>query len=164
MGLTCACYNLRRASRAVTQLFDGHFDAVGLKATQFTVLAVLAYAGDAPPTVTKLADDLVLDQSSLSRNLAVLERLGYVRLAPGADRRQRIVTLTRSGRSALARGYAVWKRAQGTLAGALGARRDRSDLEAQLRVLRRMTKAAQALRPRPSRSGRTKERVRSAPR
>jgi DNA-binding MarR family transcriptional regulator len=144
MGLTCACYNLRRASRAVTQLFDGHFDEVGLKATQFTVLAVVAYAGEQPPTVTRLADDLVLEQSSLSRNLAVLERLGYVRLEPGSDRRQRIVTLTRSGHRALARGYSVWKRAQGTLATALG---PRGDLEAQLRVLRRMTKAAQGLRP-----------------
>lgn len=152
MGLTCACYNLRRASRAVTQLFDGHFDSVGLKATQFTVLAVVAHAGANPPTVTKLADDLVLEQSSLSRNLAVLERLGYVRLVPGADRRERIVTLTRSGRAALARGFPVWKRAQNALAAALSA----SDLDAHLRVLRRMTKAAQGLRPSKGRESRAR--------
>ena len=157
MGITCACYNLRRASRAVTQLFDGHFDEIGLKATQFTVLAVVAYAGDSPPTVSKLADDLVLEQSSLSRNLAVLERLGYVRLEAGQDRRERIVMLTRSGRAALAKGFPVWKRAQSSLAGSLGA----SDLEAQLRILRRMTKAAQALRPSKARGGRDGERARA---
>src|SRR5687768_17137386 len=73
MGQTCACYNLRRAARAVTQLFDSHFDEIGLKATQFTVLAVLAHENEreTEPTVTELADALVLEQSSLSRNLAV---------------------------------------------------------------------------------------------
>ena len=76
MGRMCACYNLRRAARAVTQLYDGFFAEVGLKTTQFTVLAVLAYDEEDPPTITELATSLVLDQSSLSRNLAVLERLG----------------------------------------------------------------------------------------
>src|SRR5688500_3307056 len=104
MGQTCACHNLRRAARAVTQVFDGYFDEIGLKATQFTVLAVLAHAGEVAPTVTGLAESLVLEQSSLSRNLAVLERLGHVKLAPGpVDRRERIVTLTRAGRAMLAK-------------------------------------------------------------
>src|SRR5256885_11330035 len=107
MGRSCACYNLRRASRAVTQVFDAYLDEVGLKSTQLTLLAVLAYR-DPPEPVTSLADALVLEQSSLSRNLAVLERMGYVKLSAGNDRRERIATLTREGRSALARGYPVW--------------------------------------------------------
>jgi DNA-binding MarR family transcriptional regulator len=142
MGQTCACHNLRRAARAVTQVFDAYFEEVGLKATQFTVLSVLAYAASRLPTVTALADSLVLEQSSLSRNLAVLERLGYVKLVPGPlDRRERIVTLTRTGRAALAKGYPVWKRAQAAIADSLGA-----DLEGQLRGLRKMTRSAKALR------------------
>jgi DNA-binding MarR family transcriptional regulator len=143
MGRMCACYNLRRAARAVTQLYDGYFDAVGLKTTQFTVLAVLAHADDHPPTVTTLASSMVLEQSSLSRNLAVLERLGHVRLVPGEDRRERVVTLTRSGRAVLAQGYPVWKRAQAAILGSL-----ETDLEGQLRALRRLTQTALALRPR----------------
>jgi DNA-binding MarR family transcriptional regulator len=142
MGYACACHNLRRAARAVTQVFDAHFDEVGLKATQFTVLAVLAYDESAQKTVTALAEALVLEQSSLSRNLAVLEHLGFVRLVPGADRRERIVTLTRAGRAAVARGYPVWKRAQGAIAAAMTP----AELDAQLRSLRRMTTAALALR------------------
>jgi DNA-binding MarR family transcriptional regulator len=142
MGRACACFNLRKAARAVTQLFDVYFDEVGLKATQFTVLAVLAY-DVAEPTVTELADRLVLEQSSLSRNLAVLERLGYVKLVPGDDRRERKVGLTRSGRAALTKAAPIWKRAQNALAGAL----EGGDLELHLRSLRRITKTAQELRP-----------------
>src|SRR5262249_16560166 len=102
MSLSCACYNLRRASRAVTQLFDGYFEEIGLKATEFTVLAALAWSETDPPTIGALADMLVLEQSSLSRNLAVLQRLGYVRLVPRLeDRRERVVYLMRPGRAAL---------------------------------------------------------------
>ena len=113
---SCACYNLRRAARAVTQVFDSYLDEVGLKATQFTILAVLSYKSDEAPTVTALAESLVLEQSSLSRNLAVLERKGHVKLVPGADRRERIITLTRSGRAAVVRAYPVWRRAQDAVA------------------------------------------------
>src|SRR5206468_7734532 len=108
MGRTCACYNLRRAARAVTQIFDAELEAVGLRATQFNLLAVLAYPQEVPLTVTALADAVVLEQSSLSRNLAVLERRGFIKLAPGSDRRERIPTLTREGRVALTRGYPAW--------------------------------------------------------
>jgi DNA-binding MarR family transcriptional regulator len=148
MGRTCACYNLRRAARAVTQIFDAELETVGLRATQFNLLAVLAYPHDVPLTVTALADAVVLEQSSLSRNLAVLERRGFIKLAPGADRRERIPTLTREGRAALARGYPAWKRAQAQIAEAVPA----PELEVQLRGLKRMAGAAQAMRPTKSRA------------
>ena len=152
MGMTCACYNLRRTSRAVTQVFDAYFDEIGLKATQFTVLAALSYESEGRPTVTHLAGALVLDQSSLSRNLAVLERQGLVVLEPGEDKRERIVALTRVGRALLARGYPVWKEAQAAVTGALGP----ADYEIQLRSLRRLARAALALRAdRPARSTNT---------
>lgn len=143
MTVSCACTNLRRASRAVTQLFDTYLDEVGLKATQFTVLAALAWSEEKPPTIGELADELVLEQSSLSRNLGVLERLGFIRLVPGAeDRRERIVSLTRSGRNALAKAFPVWRKAQAAIASAL-----ESDLDNQLKSLRLLTKTAQELRP-----------------
>ena len=143
MGMTCTFHNLRRASRAVTQVYDAYFDEIGLKATQFTVLAALLYESDGRPTVTDLATALVLEQSSLSRNLAVLERLGYIKLVAGDDRRERIVTMTRLGRLVLQRGYPVWKAAQAAVADAV----EGKDLDLQIRSLRRLTKTALALRP-----------------
>lgn len=143
MATTCASYNLRRASRAVTQVFDAYFEAVGLKSTQFTLLAALSYERVARPTITDLAHALVLDQSSLSRNLAVLQREGLVKLTAGADKRERVVLLTRAGRAALARGYPVWKEAQRAVAGAI----DPKDFETHLRTLRRLTNSVKTLRP-----------------
>src|SRR5437868_6962892 len=144
MGQECVFHNLRRAVRAVTQLYDAYFEELGIKATQFTVLAVLAHEGENRPTVTNLAHALVLEQSSLSRNLAVLERLGLVELAAAeADRRQRVVTLTAAGRRVLARGYPIWKRAQAAVTANV-----EGDMAAQLRALRRVTRTAQSLRTR----------------
>ena len=143
MSVSCACHNLRRASRAMTQLFDAHFEEIGLKATQFTVLSALAWSENKPLPIGELAEMLVLDQSSLSRNLAVLERLGLLKLDPSpTDRRERIVILTRSGKATLARGYPIWKKAQGQVAEAM-----KEDLEEQLKALRRLTRMAQDLRP-----------------
>ena len=175
MGMTCACYNLRRASRVVTQVFDSYFEELGLKSTQYTVLAALSYESEGRPTVSHLADALVLEQSSLSRNLAVLERLGLIRLTAGEDdKRERIVMLTRAGRAALARGYPAWKAAQAAIAEAL----DPKELENQLRLLRigptphlsfsllrRLTKTAQSLRPeRADRGASGKNRTKTVPR
>jgi DNA-binding MarR family transcriptional regulator len=154
MNLSCACFNLRRASRAVSQLFDSYFDEVGLKATQFTVLSALAHSDGKPPTICELAEALVLEQSSLSRNLGVLERLELIRLVPSQeDRRERLVVLTRPGRVALTRGFPIWRKAQAAIAAAL----EESELDHQLQSLRRLTKTAQELRPRerPRRQGRT---------
>ena len=146
MGMTCACYNLRRASRAVTQVFDSYFEELGIKSTQYTVLAALSYESDGRPTVSHLAGALVLEQSSLSRNLAVLERQRLIRLVAGdEDKRERVVLLTRAGKAMLARGYPLWKQAQAAVTGAL----DPKDLETQLRSLRRLTRTTQALPPAP---------------
>ncbi|MBX3228789.1 MAG: winged helix-turn-helix transcriptional regulator [Labilithrix sp.] len=162
MSLQCACHNLRRASRAMTQLFDAHFDEIGLKATQFTVLAALAWSADRPMPIGELAEMLVLDQSSLSRNLAVLERLGLLKLEPSpSDRRERLVRLTRSGRATLTRGYPIWKKAQAAIATALN-----DDLTRHLKLLHKLTRIALTQRrgfaptphprhgPRAARSGR----------
>ena len=63
----CTCANLRKATRVITQAFDAALQPTGLKATQFTVLATLARQGDGP--LTLLAESLVMDRTTLTRNL-----------------------------------------------------------------------------------------------
>jgi DNA-binding MarR family transcriptional regulator len=106
----CAVVNLRKTARAVTQFFDEVLGPSGLRATQFTVLVAVALA--TPSTMTRLARALVIDPSTLTRNLRLLERAGMVKTAGGKDRRTRFVTLTPLGRDRLTAALPLWEQAQ----------------------------------------------------
>ncbi len=114
----CTCFNLRKAARAVTQLYDGALAPVGLRATQFTILAIVAEKG--PIGLTALADRMVMDRTTLTRNLRPLQRRGLVTVAPGEDRRERRITLTATGEDLLAAARSHWLRAQEYMADGLG--------------------------------------------
>ncbi len=118
--LDCACANLRRAARAVTQLYDGALRPMGLRATQFTLLQVLGRRGAV--TQAALGEFLAIDSTTLSRTVRLLERVGWVRRAPGDDRRERHLELTPSGRRVLARATPAWERAQRRLRDRVGVR------------------------------------------
>ena len=68
---TCACDQLRRVTRGVTQLYDNGMVSSGLKVTQLPIFVGLGSEGDMPLSV--LADRLALDRTTLTRNLKVLE-------------------------------------------------------------------------------------------
>src|SRR6266568_2690129 len=78
---TCACSNVRKAARAVTQLFDEMLQPTGLRSTQFTLLVAVALLGEAP--VTQMARALVMDRTTLARNLKPCVRQGSSRLRQG---------------------------------------------------------------------------------
>jgi DNA-binding MarR family transcriptional regulator len=117
----CTCFSLRKAARAVTQLYDEALRPTGLRATQFSMLTLLQAAGKVP--MSHLADEAVMDRTTLSRNLDVLERDGLVRIRPGADARVREVELTPAGMAKLETAYPHWQRAQRAVARSLGPRR-----------------------------------------
>lgn len=117
-NLPCACANLRRATRAVSQLYAQEFRPTGLEGTQFSLLMVLSRAGET--TQSRLAEMLAIDSTTLTRTLAPLRRKGWVRGTPGADRRERRLQLTPAGRRQLQRALPHWERAQQRLRQALG--------------------------------------------
>lgn len=119
--LPCACANLRRASRAVSQLYDEQVRGAGLNIAQFTLLQVLFQVG----TLTQggLGQILVLDSTTLTRTLQTLERKGWIRRRPGKDRRERQIALTSAGRSRFLRAVPAWNRAQELLRAQVGRRR-----------------------------------------
>ena len=134
---TCACFNLRKAARAVTQLYDEVLAPSGLRGTQFSVLAVIAAAGSA--TMTELADTLVMDRTTLTRNLKPLLGRGLVERGEGEDRRQRPIAITAAGREALDQALPLWEKAQARIAGGLGAARWKGmvgDLDEAIRLAR----------------------------
>ncbi len=122
----CLCFNLRKAARAVTQLYDAALEPAGLRATQFSLLAVLDRRdGRDAVTITDLARAMVMDRTTLTRNLRPIEKQGLVAIAPGDDRRTREVRLTQRGRTALTRATPRWRHAQTRMLDALGDRRAR---------------------------------------
>jgi DNA-binding MarR family transcriptional regulator len=110
---SCICFNARKTARAVTQLYDAALQPFGLRSTQFAVLVAIAKRG--PIGVRELGELLVTDPTTLSRSLRKLELSGHLRIAPGLDRRERFVQLTRHGRSALQKSIPRWRSVQQTL-------------------------------------------------
>lgn len=121
IAATCAGFNLRRASRAVTQHFDHALAPVGLRTTQFTLLAALALAG--PVSTNELALGLVVDRTTLTRNLRLLREAGLVERQRSATGREIRFVLSETGREALARAIPVWQAAQHGIEQAFGAAR-----------------------------------------
>ena len=117
----CTCGRLRRASRALTQLYDDLMIPSGLRVTQFSMLRTLEREGTA--TLSNLAQTLLLDRTALSRNLDPLVERGLVKILAGSDARTREVSLTRSGGAAIRAALPHWKRAQAQVKARIGATR-----------------------------------------
>lgn len=123
----CVCFNLRKAARAITQLYDDVLRPTGLRTTQFSLLVATNLLG--PMTVTSLAERGVMDRTTLTRNIKPLEKLGFIKVAPGSDQRKRIVSITRKGQDALVKALPLWKKAQAHVVKGLGQKRWNSILE-----------------------------------
>jgi DNA-binding MarR family transcriptional regulator len=115
----CVCFNIRKSARAITQLYEDALRPTGLRATQFTLLVATRVMGTA--TISGLAKVLVMDRTTLTRNLKPLEKQGFVRILPGnEDRREREVTLTITGQETLTEALPLWKTVQESVTEALG--------------------------------------------
>jgi DNA-binding MarR family transcriptional regulator len=117
----CACGRLRRAARALTQLYDDTMAPAGLRVTQFSLLRMLSREG--VMRMSALAAKLLLDRTALSRNLDPLVQRGLVAIVAGRDARTREVSLTRAGENAIRAALPWWKRAQAHVAATLGTAR-----------------------------------------
>lgn len=109
-SLDCLAFAVRKAARVMTQIYDAALAPSGLKSTQFTVLNAVSVADDVG--ISRLAEMLVMDRTTLTRNLKPLVREGLVETGPGRDRRSRFVRLTARGRDRLEEALPLWRRAQ----------------------------------------------------
>jgi DNA-binding MarR family transcriptional regulator len=114
----CTSFNLRKAARAITQFYDEALKDSGLKSTQFSLLTMAATAGGTP--ISRLADDMAMDRTTLTRNLRPLAEAGLIRIETGDDRRVRRVTVTADGEHALSRAMPMWRQAQTRMIDRLG--------------------------------------------
>ena len=137
----CNCFAVRSAARHVTQLYDQFLAPAGLRSTQFSILSKLKRRG--PLTINALADEMVLDRTTLGRSVQPLERDGLIRIetAP-SDRRAKELHLTKVGEKRLQAGFKAWANAQARFAAGFGNKR-----AAELRTLLHAVTASQFTPP-----------------
>ena len=119
----CNCFAVRSAARHVSQFYDRFLAPTGLRTTQFSVLATkLNRKG--PLTINELAKDMVMDRTTLGRNVRPLERDGLIAIeAARSDRRAKKLRLTNAGEKRLRAAIKTWSRAQARFEMTFGARR-----------------------------------------
>lgn len=107
----CACGNLRKTARAVTQFYDRFFEELGIRSTQWSLLTRIYMDGSV--SVGELADRLLMDQTTVTRNIGILKKLGYVTVSKETDdARRKAIALTESGRQKLKDALPRWQEAQ----------------------------------------------------
>ena len=118
----CNCYAVRAAARHVSQFYDQVLAPTGLRTTQFSMLAKLKRKG--PLTINALAADMVMDRTTLGRNILPLQRDGLIRIEPdAADRRAKALRLTKAGEKRLQVARERWAVAQERFETVFGSRR-----------------------------------------
>jgi DNA-binding MarR family transcriptional regulator len=116
--LPCACQNLRRATRAVTRIYDQELRGAGLEITHFGLLTALALTGEA--NQKRLSGGFAMDSTTLTRTLRLLLKRGWIRVRRGDDRRERLFSLTPAGKRKMAEAQPHWEQAERTLRQQLG--------------------------------------------
>lgn len=109
----CNCMNIRRASRAVTQFYDDVLKPSGLTVAQLSLLRHLEMLK--PTTISELAKIMRIDRTTLNRNMKPLVNAGFIVINHGKDSRTREIVLTRGGKDAAEKGWALWGEAQGSI-------------------------------------------------
>jgi DNA-binding MarR family transcriptional regulator len=129
----CNCLAVRQAARYVTQLYDRHLARSGLRTSQYGILARLKRLG--PMTINELAAELVMDRTTLGRNIRPLERDGLITITPGrSDRRIKELRLTDAGEVRYHESRQAWVEAQRSFETGFGPPRS-AELRGTLRAL-----------------------------
>lgn len=106
----CASFNLRRTARAVTRAYDTALQETGMRSTQFAIL--VGIAKNQPVSIGALAGVLVMDPTTLTRSLRLLQKEGLITISDRSTMRQRFLALTDKGERSLARSLQAWRKAQ----------------------------------------------------
>ena len=114
----CACFDLRKAMRAVSRMYDDFLRDAGINVTQFSLLRLIRTEKEI--SVSTLSRYMVMDRTSITRALAPLERDGLINSRTGPDKRVRIVSLTKRGDKLVTDAEPRWRQAQKALMEAIG--------------------------------------------
>lgn len=114
--LPCTGARLRRVSRRMTAFYEHYLRSIGLRLTQYSVLAHLSAE---PQSLLDLAALLEMDRTTLSRGLRPLISNGWVVESRGGDARQHLFALSDEGLAFREIAQSRWREAQLALEDAL---------------------------------------------
>lgn len=121
MAAECLLFRARRLTRALTRLYDEALRPIGLRANQLTLLNAIKLFGVEGAPMSRLAEVLSMDLTTLSRNVRPLQKEGLLRIERmSTDRRTRLVRLTAFGERRVSEALRHWERAQRRVVSALG--------------------------------------------
>jgi DNA-binding MarR family transcriptional regulator len=118
MSDQCLGVRIGRLHRVVARRFDQALRPLGLTLPQLEVLGVLMLRGPLKPTA--VADALVVERSTISRNLALMRQRGWVAIDPSPSGRAASAAITKQGIEVLAQAKVAWGEAQSCVVGKLG--------------------------------------------
>lgn len=122
----CALFDIQRASRVVTSLYNAHLRRSDITIAQFSLLRNIAAMQ--PVGVGRLAAALAMERTSVTRLVEPLVEAGFAHASPGADRRVRNIAVTPKGAAKIRCAEKYWRCAQAEFLQAVG--------EKQWRVMR----------------------------
>ncbi len=114
----CCCFNMRKVMRAVTQYYDRYLESSGIRSTQFTLL--IALASTSAKTLTDIAESLVMDRTTLTRNLKPLANMELIMTVQTMDKRSKAYTLTEKGKALVQTCVPLWQEAQNSVIQGIG--------------------------------------------
>ncbi|TGK55553.1 MarR family transcriptional regulator [Leptospira kanakyensis] len=129
IGSSCLNLSLRRTSRLITNYYDSALRPSGLRITQFTLLAAIAY--ETEPSITDLARLTDIDRTTLQRSLDILNRDGLIKIEKKEIGNVRNISLTKKGELSLTKAVELWKQTQKTITDNLG----KSEFKQTLKIL-----------------------------
>ncbi len=118
LGQECIAMRIRLISRAISRIYDEALRPHGLKASQLSILGVIALLGRAGPG--EVCRILHLDASTLSRNVNRMRTKGWLDVSSAGDRRAHRLRLTPEGDRILAEVFPAWRKAQDKVTSLLG--------------------------------------------
>lgn len=139
----CASLNFRRTARAVTRLFDAGMQKSGMRSTQFAIL--VGIAKKQPVAIGALGEILMVDQTTLTRSLRLLQKEGLISASERSTMRRRFLQVTPKGEQALARALPYWRKTQSDFQAAVG-RNYWNELRAELERLAKLAARMEEVR------------------
>ncbi|HEC00821.1 MAG TPA: MarR family transcriptional regulator [Sphingomonadales bacterium] len=114
----CAVLRTRKAARIVSRYYDDAFRSLDIKNTQFSLLVAIKIG--APDSISAFADRMGIERTTLTRNLQLLEKKGFIEVGPEGYRRSRAIHLLPKGQVILEKAIPLWENAQHSIERKLG--------------------------------------------